>query len=75
MDECSPLPPRHASSTFLSRMFLVFLARTEPASRSAKPACQSRKERETERRVSFSSRNEAVKRRRVWEAVKRGRDR
>ena len=32
----------HASSMFLSRMFFVFLARTVPASRSAKPHCMKK---------------------------------
>ena len=34
--------PTHASSRFLRRMFLVFFARTVPASRSAKPHCMKK---------------------------------
>ena len=34
--------PTLASSRFLSRMFFVFLARTVPASRRAKPHCMKK---------------------------------
>ena len=34
--------PTHASSRFFRRMFLVFFARTVPASRRAKPHCMKK---------------------------------
>lgn len=34
--------PKQMSATFLIKMLVVFLARTDPASRNAKPACISR---------------------------------
>ena len=33
------MAPTHASSTFLIKMFFVFLLRTDPAHNIAKPAC------------------------------------
>ena len=36
------MAPMQASSRFLRRMFLVFFARTVPASRSAKPHCMKK---------------------------------
>ena len=47
------LPHSHTSNTFLIRMFVVFLERTEPASRNANPVCMT--ETTKQQTVSFAT--------------------